>query len=71
MLAALERGTLQNQLFDNPQSITQNYMRTFTGAFLKLNPVKQALMSNIFRSAFLSSARVIARIQCKGWMLDL
>lgn len=71
MLAALERGTLQNQLFDNPMSITQDYMRTFVGAFLKLTPVKQALMSNIFRSSFLSSARSIARIQGKGWMLDL
>ena len=71
MLAALERGTLQNQLFDNPQSITQNYMRTFIGAFLNLAPVKQSLMSNLFRSAFLSSAKSIARIQGKGWMLDL
>ncbi len=71
MLAALERGTLQNQLFDNPQSITQDYMRGFTGAFLKLTPVRRALMSNIFRSAFLSSAKGIARIQGKGWMLDI
>ena len=33
MLAALERGTLQNQMFDNPQSVPQNYIRTFTGHF--------------------------------------
>lgn len=71
MLAALERGTLQNQVFDNPQSITQNYMRSFVGAFLRLAPVKQALMSDLFRSAFLSSARGIAKMQGKGWMLDL
>jgi hypothetical protein len=71
MLAALERGTLQNQLFDNPQSVTQNYMRTFIGAFLRLTPVKRTLMSDLFRSAFLSSARGIAKIQGKDWMLDI
>lgn len=71
ILLSLERGNLQNQLFDNPQSLTQNYMRLFIGAFLKLSPVRRALMSNIFRSAFLSSARGIARMQGKGWMLDI
>ena len=71
MLSSLERGTLQNQLFDNPQSMTQHYMRLFIGAFLKLTPVRRALMSDIFRSAFLSSARGIARMQGKGWMLEL
>ncbi len=71
MMAALERGTLQNQLFDNPLSITQHYMRTFVGAFLKLESIKQVFMSNLFRSIFLSSARGIARMQGKRWMLDL
>jgi ferredoxin len=71
ILLSLERGNLQNQIFDNPQSMTQNYMRIFIGAFLRLTPVKRTLMSDLFRSAFLSSARGIARIQGKGWMLDL
>lgn len=71
ILLSLERGNLQNQLFDNPQSLTQEAMRIFIGAFLKLTPVRRALMSNIFRSAFLSSARGIARMQGKGWMLDI
>jgi ferredoxin len=71
ILLSLERGNLQNQIFDNPQSMTQNTMRIFIGAFLRLSPVKRTLMSNLFRSAFLSSARSIARIQGKGWMLDL
>lgn len=71
VLLSLERGNLQHQLFDNPQSRTQNTMRLFVGAFLKLPPVRRALMSNIFRSAFLSSARGITRMQGKGWMLEL
>lgn len=71
ILLSLERGNLQNQLFDNPQSMTQNTMRLFVGAFLKLTPVRRALMSDMFRSAFLSSARGIARMQGKGWMLEL
>ena len=71
ILLSLERGNLQNQLFDNPRSMTQDYMRMFVGAFLKLAPVKRALMSDLFRSAFLSSARGIARMQGRGWMLDI
>jgi hypothetical protein len=51
--------------------MTQNYMRIFIGAFLRLTPVKRTLMSDLFRSAFLSSARGIARIQGKGWMLEI
>jgi len=71
ILLSLERGNVQNVIFDNPRSVTQKYMRTFIGAFLKLSPVKRTLMSDLFRSAFLSSARGVARIQGKGWMLDL
>lgn len=71
MLSSLERGTLQNQLFDNPQSMTQEYMRSFIGAFLRLSPVKSAIMSDMFRSTFLSTAKVIAKLQGKGWMLDI
>jgi hypothetical protein len=71
MLSSLERGTLQNQLFDNPQSMTQECMRSFVGAFLRLPPLKRAFMSDMFRSTFLSTAKVIAKLQGKGWMLDL
>jgi hypothetical protein len=38
---------------------------------MKLLPVKKALMSDMFRSTFLSSAKTIARLQGKGWMLDI
>jgi ferredoxin len=71
MLACLERGTLQNQIFDNPQSITQQFMRVFVGAFLKLQPVKKTLMSNMLRSTFLDVAKGIARMQGKGWIIEL
>jgi ferredoxin len=53
ILQCLERGTLQNQMFSNPQSITHAFMRVFSGAFLKLPPVKKTLMSDTLRSSFL------------------
>ncbi|OPY82685.1 MAG: Ferredoxin-2 [Smithella sp. PtaU1.Bin162] len=54
ILSCLEKGTLQNLLFDDPQSLTHEFLRTFLGAFLRLQPVKRALLSNTFRSRFLS-----------------
>jgi Pyruvate/2-oxoacid:ferredoxin oxidoreductase delta subunit len=53
ILQCLERGTLQNLLFNNPQSITHTFMRGFVGAFLKLPPMKKSLMSDGLRSRFL------------------
>ena len=53
ILQCLERGTLQNMMFDNPQSVTHKFMRGFVGGFLKLPPVKRALMSDTLRSSFL------------------
>ncbi|MCX6833679.1 MAG: 4Fe-4S binding protein, partial [candidate division Zixibacteria bacterium] len=54
ILQALERGTLQNLLFDNPQSTSHGFMRAFVGGFLKLLPVKKSLMSDTLRSRFLT-----------------
>lgn len=71
ILSSLERGTLQNQIFDNPQSVTQQYMRNFVGAFLRLPPVRKALVSDTFRSIFLRGAKLTAQLQGKGWMLDI
>lgn len=71
ILSSLERGTMQNQIFDNPQSITHQYMRNFVGAFLRLPPVRKALISDTFRSIFLRGAKVTAQLQGKGWMLDI
>jgi Pyruvate/2-oxoacid:ferredoxin oxidoreductase delta subunit len=71
MLLSLERGNLQNQIFDNPQSASQEFMRTFLGGFLRLSPVKKALMSDLFRSSFLNFMKVGAKLQGKGWMTEL
>ncbi len=55
ILQSLERGTLQNLMFNNPQSITQKFMRGFVGGFLRLPPVKAAVMSDMLRSSFLDT----------------
>jgi len=57
ILQSLERGTLQNQIFGDPQSMSHVFMRGVVGAFLKLPPVKKALMSETLRSSFLSKMK--------------
>jgi len=57
ILSCLERGTLQNLIFDNPQSINHKFMRGLVGGFLKLPPVKRALMGDKLRSRFLEKMR--------------
>lgn len=55
ILQCLERGTLQNQLFDEPDRMSHKAMRGIVGGFLRLTPVKKALMSDALRSRFLSA----------------
>lgn len=57
ILQCLERGTLQNQLFDDPGSKPQAFLRGLVGGFLRLPPVKQALMSDALRSRFLAALK--------------
>lgn len=57
MLQCLERGTLQNQLFKDPGSTKQAFLRAVVGGFLRLPPVKQALMSDALRSRFLAAMK--------------
>ncbi len=71
LLQSLERGNLQFQIFDNPQSMTQGAMRAFVGAFLRLPPVKKALMSDLLRSRFLSAMRTGVKLQGKGELLEI
>lgn len=71
ILQRLERGTLQNLLFDNPQSTTQKFMRGFVGGFLRLPPVKSTLMSDTFRSSFLNAMANGVRKQGKEWIIGL
>ena len=71
MLQSLERGTLQNQIFSDPQSVNERFMRAFVGGFLKLPPVKKALMSDRLRSKFLAAMKDGVQKQGKGWLLEL
>jgi len=70
LLQTLERGTLQNQLFDDPGSKTQSFLRAIVGGFLRLPPVKRALMSDALRSRFLSSMKGGASAQGKRNLVD-
>lgn len=54
ILSSIERGTLQNQLFSDPGKVSHKFLRGFFGGFLRIPPVKQALMSDLLRSRFLS-----------------
>ena len=71
ILQCLERGTIQNQLFDTPRSATLKFMRGFVGGFLRLSPVKQALMSDALRSAFLTAMKKGASARGRGWMTEV
>lgn len=71
MLQSLERGTLHNQIFANPQSVNEKFMRAFVGGFLKLTPVKKALMSDSLRSRFLTTMKDAVVKQGKGWLLEI
>jgi len=66
ILQCLERGTLQNQLFDDPSSKTHAFMRACVGGFLRLPPVKRTLMSDVLRSRFLTALKNAATQQGKS-----
>lgn len=71
LLASLERGTLQNQLFDNPQGISHAFLRGFLGGFLRLPPIKKALMSDMLRSSFLAFLKKAASWNGKGAFTEI
>ncbi len=71
ILAALERGTLENQIFDDPASLTQNFLRGFVGGFLRLPPVKQALLSDTLRSTFLRAMAAGVKLQNQAYVLEV
>ncbi|MBC2716114.1 MAG: 4Fe-4S dicluster domain-containing protein [Desulfobacteraceae bacterium] len=71
ILQSLDRGTLQNQIFDNPGSMTQTVMRGIVGGFFKLFLVKKALMSDALRSTFLKTMATGVKVQGKGYILEL
>ena len=71
LLQCLERGTLQNQLFDDPGSLSHKAMRGIVGGFLRLPPVKKALMSDALNSRFLSAMRKEAARSIKSEVLEV
>ena len=71
ILQCLERGTLQNQMFGNPEKITQKIIKGFVGGFLRLPPVKRALMSDKLRSSFLDKMKSGAVKQKKEYLLEM
>jgi Pyruvate/2-oxoacid:ferredoxin oxidoreductase delta subunit len=71
ILKNLESGTLQDQLFTNPKSISQKALRAILGGFLRLSPVKRALMGDTMRSSFLKVLKKGANLQGKGWLTEL
>jgi ferredoxin len=71
ILKHLESGNLQDQLFTNPKSLTQKVLRGIIGGFLRLPPVKRALMTDTLRSSFLNTMKKGARLQGKGWLIDI
>ena len=55
VLMAIERGKLQNLIFDNQAFFSYRAMAAILGAILKLPPIKQVLASQQFRSRYLVS----------------
>ena len=53
VLQAIEKGTLQNLIFDNQAFANHRAMAAVFGAILRLPPMKQALASKQFKSVYL------------------
>lgn len=71
ILQTLEHGTLQNQLFDDPTRLSHRFLRGVVGGFLRLPPVKRALMGETLRSRFLSALKAGVAREGKGWATEL
>lgn len=71
LLTCVETGNLQNQLFDDPNKVSHQFMRGFLGGFLRLSPVKRALVSDTLRSRFLSAMEVGIKAQGKGFIASM
>jgi ferredoxin len=71
ILQRLERGTLQNLLFDDPSRADHRWMRALVGGILRLGPVRRALVGDLFRSTFLRALGGGARMAGVGQLLEL
>jgi Pyruvate/2-oxoacid:ferredoxin oxidoreductase delta subunit len=71
ILQSLDHGTLQNQLFDDPARLSHRFLRGVVGGFLRLPPVKRALMGETLRSRFLATLKSGVAREGKGWATEL
>jgi Pyruvate/2-oxoacid:ferredoxin oxidoreductase delta subunit len=71
ILQCLDHGTLQNQLFDDPSRLSHRFLRGFVGGFLRLSPVKRALMGKTLRSRFFSALKAGVIRDGKEWATEL
>ena len=55
VVMAIERGKLQNLLFDNQALASLRAMAAILGVILKLPPIKQAMASRQIKSVYLES----------------
>ena len=55
VLMAIERGKLQNLIFDNQALLSHRAMAAILGVILKLPPLKQAMASRQMRSRYLET----------------
>jgi ferredoxin len=61
VLMAIERGKLQNLIFDNQALASHRAMAAVLGVILKLPPIKQAMASKQMKSRYLET--LIARLK--------
>jgi hypothetical protein len=61
--SAVERGTIQHMLFDDPDSVTSRGMNLALGALLSLPPAKQLLAIDQIKSTFVKTVVDGARKQ--------
>ncbi len=61
ILEAIETDTLHHLVFDNQGLYSHRFMSAFLGAFIKLPPVKQILVSETFQSKYL--LKIIGKIK--------
>lgn len=54
LMSAIDSGTLQNYIFDNPSLLSHSILKTIIGYILSLPPTKQLLAKRQLRSRFLN-----------------
>ena len=64
VVMAIERGKLQNLIFDNQALFSHRAMAAILGVILKLPPVKQAMASRQVKSRYLET--LIRRMHANG-----